>query len=784
MDKQRLVLIGNGMAGVHCIEEIIKVDANKFEITIIGSEPYGNYNRIMLSSVLQGDTKITEIMLHEEDWYKQKGIKLFIGETVKKLDIDKQIIRTDKGREIPFDQLILATGSTPFILPIPGVEKEGVYTFRTIQDCQKIMEAARRSKKAAVIGGGLLGLEAAKGLQNLGLQVHVIHKSSLLMERQLDATASKMLRKELERQGMKFLLAKETKEIIGDLDAKEILFSDGTKVDAEMIVIAAGVQPNCQLARDSGILTNRGILVNEFMQTNIPNIYAVGECAEHEGVVYGLVKPLYKQGAELAKHICGVPGDGYVGSVLSTQLKISGVNVFSIGKLAEDRHSKAITVFNDVDGIYKKMIFQENRLVGSVLYGDIKEAPRLLDIIRKKKDIASVEKGILLSPAITGEDPIASLKPSEMICNCNGVSKGAIIEAVISKGLSTVEQIKQCTKASGACGSCKPLISELLAYTMSDDFDEFVETSPLCRCTSLTEDEVVCQMQKQNLTSAEEIMAKLGWTSLKGCPKCLPALQYYLRMVYPHREVHEDNLIEMATLNGISHRDGTFSVTPQMYGGVTNPKQLRKIADVMEKYQIAKAALTSEQRIQLIGISREDLEGIKKELDMHLGETNSPLIHTVKTTINESNCGCGKHDSLEIAARLDRITECLQTPYRIRVGVSPCIHGEAGSTSKDIGVIAIDGRWEIYVGGSDERRVRAGDLLYVVASPEEVIELSGAFIQYYRETANYLERTWEWIERVGLIHIREVLFDSYFRGQLLNRLKEDSLNRQIILETR
>lgn len=780
MVKDRLVLIGNGMAGVRCIEEILKIDASKFEITIIGSEHHGNYNRIMLTSVLQGDAHLYEIMLQEEDWYWERGIKFFAGETVKNLDINRQLVGTDKGRELSYDRLIIATGSRPFLLPVDGVEKEGVYTFRTIEDCQKIMARAKQVKKAAVIGGGVLGLEAARGLQNLGLQVVVIHKSQLLMERQLDEAASKMLQKELEQQGMNFLLGKETSEIIGDSHAKGILFSDGTKVDAEIIVIAAGVQPNCSLASSSGIPTNRGILVNKFMQTHIPNIYAVGECAEYEGVVYGLVKPLYEQGAELAKHICGIPGEGYEGSILSTRLKISGVDAFSIGNLQEDSYSKAITISNELDGVYKKMIFQENKMVGAILYGETKEAPRVMDFIRKRKRISAIEKGLLFSQPKKEEHSIAGMKRAEIICHCNGVSKGTIIEAVLAKGLSTTEQIKQCTRASGSCGSCKPLLNELLDYTSSSDFDESVESSPLCPCISLTEDEIIFQMQEQNLTSANEIRTELGWTNLEGCPKCRPALNYYLNMMYQLDQVQEKPLFSKEMRSGISMEDGTFSITPEMYGGVTNPQQLREIADIMEKYQIAQAAITSEQRIQLLGIKLKDLDGISRELGKQSGKIKSPLAHSVKTYISENYCGCGKDESIKIAASLDRMTEGLQTPYVFRVGVAPCMHTERGFTSKDIGVIFVEGLWEIYVGGSEERMVRSGELLYIVPTPEEVIEVIAAFIQYYRETAKFSERTWEWMERLGLIHIREILLDFDYRMQLIDHLKEDSTSQQII----
>jgi len=782
MKKEKLILVGNGMAGVRCLEEILKYRPETFEITVFGSESHVNYNRILLSSVLQGGASFDDLTINDRDWYEQHGIQLFTGETVIKIDTDKQIIQTDKNRSHSYDRLILATGSVPFLLPIPGAEKDGVITFRTIEDCQKMIEAANHYQKAVVIGGGVLGLEAARGLVNLGMEVSVVHISSYLMERQLDETAAKMLQKELENQGMKFLLEKVTQEIIGNNRIEGLRFKDGTVVEADLLVMAAGVRPNIQLAKESGIAVNRAILVNDYMETTIPNIYAVGECVEHREMVYGLVKPLYEQGQVLAKRICGIDSKGYEGSVLSTQLKISGVDVFSVGEFQEDKRSKSIKIFDDLEGVYKKLVFQDQKIIGAVLFGDTNERTRLLDMILKKQDVSDVEKVTLFQSSTTGGKSIASMALNGIICNCNGVSKGTIIEAVQAGGLSTVDQVKKCTKASGSCGGCKPLVSELLTYIDSDEFNEVVKQKSMCSCTSLTEDEVVREIQLQSLTSVQEVMEVLYWENEQGCSTCRPALSYYLGMINPEYETSQETLFISEHMNATLQKDGRYFVVPQMYGGMTKAEQLRKIANVADKYGISDLAVTSEQRIHLMGIKQEDLAAVWTDLNMPLSSTYGNRVQNIKTCIGEHVCQCDKQPSLKLSAHLEKRLEFLTTPYRIKMGVSACLHNGAGSTTKDIGVIGMNRGWEIYVGGSSGRNVRAGELLCISATEEDASEIIIGFIQYYRETAKYSERTWQWMDRVGLVHIREVLFDFEPRQLLLERFDEDISLRRSLLE--
>lgn len=775
MEKKKLVLVGNGMAGVRAIEEILSVSKDKFEITIFGSERHPNYNRILLSKVLQGDTKVIDITLNDWDWYKENNIQLYTGETVIKIDSEKKVVITDSGRTEPYDELILATGSLPFILPIPGADKKGVTAFRDIKDTDEMLAASKQYKKAAVIGGGLLGLEAARGLLNLGMDVSVIHLAPYLMERQLDPTAGKLLQTELEKQGMKFLLEKQTQEIFGDDRVEGLKFSDGTELEADLVVMAVGIKPNIRLAKESGLSVNRGIVVNDYLQTDVPHIYAVGECAEHNGIAYGLVAPLYEQGKVLAKAICGVETKPYQGSVLSTQLKISGVEVFSAGDFTEGDDKKAIKVFDEQDGIYKKVVLRGDQIVGAVLFGDSSDGNRLFSMIQKQANISETAKVSILQPIgeEAGGSLVASMTDDEIICGCNGVSKGTIVQAIQQQGCCSVDEIKACTSASRSCGGCKPLVAEVLQHTLGSEFDANAQKEAICGCTTLSRDEVVEEIRAKGLTHTREVMNVLGWSAEEGCSKCRPALNYYLGMVNPTKyEDEKESRLVNERMHANIQKDGTYSVVPAMYGGVTNSQDLRKIADVVDKYEIPLVKLTGGQRIDLFGIKKEDLPKVWEDLDMPSGYAYGKSLRTVKTCVGEQFCRFGTQDSMALGIALEKKFQGLQTPHKVKMAVSACPRSCAESGFKDIGFIGIDGGWEIYVGGNGGTHVRGGDLLYKVKTNEEVMEITGAYLQYYRETANYLERTSAWIERVGLAHVQSILDDKEKRKELNARMEE------------
>ncbi len=774
--KKKLLLIGNGMAGVNVIEHVVKLDRERFDITIIGKEPHPNYNRILLSSVLTGETKLDDIILNDWNWYQEHNISLHTGTTVTGIDPEKRVVYTDTGLTEAYDELILATGSLPFMLPIPGADKEGVIAFRDIKDCETMMETAKSYKNAVVIGGGLLGLEAARGLINLGMNATVVHICDAIMERQLDPTASRMLQRALEQQGMTFLLEKQTAEILGDERVTGVQFADGSSVPADLVVMAAGIRPNTSLAKESGIEVNRGIVVNDYLQTSAPHIYAVGECAEHRGVVYGLVAPLWEQGAVLAKQLCGVPTSPYEGSVVATKLKISGVDVFSAGEFVDQPDTRAVRIHDEWKDVYKKVLVRDNKIIGGVLFGDISENARLFKWVREQAEMtdeihAALAGGGGIAAKDSGCSAVAGMADDELICGCNGVTKGAIVTAIREKGLTTPEEVKGCTGASRSCGGCKPLVTQLLQHVLGADVADASEEA-ICSCTTLNRDQVVQAIREKHLTHTREVMNVLGWNQPEGCSKCRPALNYYLGMVWP--EDHEDERVSRFVnekMHANIQNDGTYSVVPRMYGGVTSAEELRRIADVAEKYEVPLIKLTGGQRIDLLGVKKQDLPSVWAELGMPSGYAYGKAIRTVKTCVGADFCRFGTQNSIGMGIAIEKRYERLQTPAKVKMSVSACPRNCAESGIKDLGVVGVDGGWELYVGGNGGVKLRAGDLLCKVKTAEEVLDITGAYLQFYRETGRYGERTSEWVERIGLAVIRQtVVEDLDSRRQLLERI--------------
>ncbi|WP_336805648.1 assimilatory nitrate reductase electron transfer subunit NasB [Bacillus subtilis] len=765
MKKQRLVLAGNGLAGIRCIEEVLKLNRHMFEIVIFGSEPHPNYNRILLSSVLQGEASLDDITLNSKDWYDKHGITLYTGETVIQIDTDQQQVITDRKRILSYDKFIVATGSSPHILPIPGADKEGVYGFRTIEDCQALMNMAQHFQKAAVIGAGLLGLEAAVDLQHLGMDVSVIHHSAGIMQKQLDQTAARLLQTELEQKGLTFLLEKDTVSISGTTKADRIHFKDGSSLKADLIVMAAGVKPNIELAVSAGIKVNRGIIVNDFMQTSEPNIYAVGECAEHNGTVYGLVAPLYEQGKVLASHICGVPCEEYQGSAPSAALKIAGIDVWSAGKIQEDERTTSIKIYDEQAGVYKKALFVDDKLAGVILFGDTRDKQRLLDSLLKQRDISIVKKQII-EPE-TNSTLFESMPSSETICQCNTVTKGAIEDAVNTKSLTTVEEVKHCTKASGSCGGCKPLVEDLLRYMTNSEYTKPAGTLSFCSCTDFTEDDIIAELQRRPFTNPAEVMNQLGWKTKNGCSKCVPAIQYYLEMLYPGFVQPEPATEE------------TCILIPQMYGGRTNADQLRTIANIIEAYSISDVSITHGQRLKLSGIKPADLPNMKKDLKMPV-YTNEHR-HTLQTI---KACTCGQNRSIQqLAAQIERQLETLPLPAPISISLS-CETDCTDAALQDVGAIRTQAGWDIHIGGVRGTHARSGALFCVTENEDSTAGMIKGLIQYYRETAHYLEAVHQWIDRLGIVHIREVLFEEDLRAQLLESLQTDlSLIQNPTVET-
>lgn len=775
-NKPKLVVIGNGMAGISTVEQILKL-TTQYEITVFGSEPHPNYNRIMLSYVLEGSKTIDDIVLNDWQWYADHGITLHTGTKVAKIDESSKEVVTEQGMRVPYDKVIIATGSNSFILPIPGSDKQGVIGFRDIADCNQMLEAAKTYKKAAVVGGGLLGLEAAKGLVQLGMDVTVVHLMEDLMERQLDHQAALMLRAELERQGIKFKMQAQTVELLGDDRVSGLRFADDTVLEAQFVVMAVGIKPNVEVAKNSGIEVNRGIVVNDYMQTSMENVYSVGECNEHRGICYGLVAPLFEQGMVLAKHICGVETAPYEGSVVSTKLKISGVDVFSTGEFIDGPEHTVIANKDDWKRTYKKILLKDNVMVGAVLYGDITDSAELQKLIKQKTVMTDELYNTLMGTGCCGggakkATSIETMSDEEIVCGCNGVTKGNIVDAVTNQGLTTVDEIKACTGATRSCGGCKPVVEQILQYVLGDGFKTAAKQG-ICGCTTMDRDEIVAEIKAKGLQTTKEIMHVLGWSQPEGCSKCRPALNYYLGMIYPdtHEDEKESRFVN-ERMNANIQKDGTYTVVPRMYGGVTTPEDLKKIADVSLKYDVKVVKVTGGQRLDLIGVKKEDLPKVWEELDMPSGYAYAKSLRTVKTCVGSQFCRFGTQDSMSMGALLERKFERIDYPAKFKMAVNGCPRNCAEACTKDIGIVGNDGGWEIFIGGNGGIKARLADSLCKVKTDEELIEVCGAVIQYYRETGNYLERTSEWVERIGLEHIKAVVVDDLeSRRALMERVE-------------
>ncbi|MCM3206085.1 nitrite reductase large subunit NirB [Paenibacillus illinoisensis] len=773
-NREKLVVIGNGMAGMSTVEQILKL-TSRYDITVFGTEPYPNYNRIMLSYVLEGSKTIDDIVLNDLHWYEDNGITLHTGTTVSRIDADTREVVTNEGTRVPYDKVIIATGSSSFILPVPGHDKEGVVGFRDIADCNMMLEAAKQYKKAAVIGGGLLGLEAAKGLVQLGMDVTVVHLMQDLMERQLDPQASAMLKAELERQGIRFKMGAQTAELIGGERVEGLRFTDDTVLVADFVVMAVGIKPNTIVARESGMEVNRGIIVDDYMQTSLEGVYSVGECTEHRGVCYGLVAPLFEQGMILAKHICGVETAPYEGSVVSTKLKISGVDVFSTGEFLDSPDHTVISHKDDWKRTYKKILLRDNIMVGAVLFGDVTDSAELQKLIKQKTEMTDELYASLMGTGCGGHKKAASVETmaeDEIVCGCNGVTKGTIVDAITNQGLTSVDEIKAYTGATRSCGGCKPVVEQILQYVLGDGFTSGAKQG-ICGCTSLSRDEIVAEIKQKGLQTTKEVMNVLGWSQPEGCSKCRPAINYYLGMIAPdtHEDEKESRFVN-ERMNANIQKDGTYTVVPRMYGGVTTPEELKRIADISVKYDVKAVKVTGGQRLDLIGVKKEDLPQVWAELDMPSGYAYAKSLRTVKTCVGSQFCRFGTQDSMAMGALLERKFERLDLPAKFKMAVNGCPRNCAESCTKDIGIVGNDGGWELFIGGNGGIKARLADSLCKVKTDAELIELCGAIIQYYRETGNYLERTSEWVERMGLVQIRSVVVDNLEeRKALLERIE-------------
>jgi nitrite reductase (NADH) large subunit len=782
MTRPRLVVVGNGMAGCRAVSEILKRDPDRYQITILGAEPRVNYDRIQLSPVLAGEKRFEDIVINDDAWYRDNGITLHVAQKVREIDRKAKVVRAEDGLEVPYDVLLLATGSQPVRLPLPGADLQGVVAFRDLDDVEAMLVAAERpGARAVVIGGGLLGIEAAYGLARRGMRATVVHLMDVLMERQLDASAGSLLEKALENRGVRTILGAQSEAIVGhDGKVRALKLKDGRELACDLLVMAVGIRANAELARGAGLGVDRGVIVNDRMRTSDPSIYAVGECAEHRGVAYGLVAPIWEMCRTLADVLTGDEAAAYEGSMLSTRLKVSGVEVFSAGAFSGTEGSEDL-VFRDAGrGVYKRLVLQGGKLAGAVMFGETTDAGWYFDLMRQGIDVAEMRDTLVFGRAITeglrGLDPssaVAAMADAEEVCGCNGVCKGTITGAIADQGLASLDQVRAVTKASASCGACTPLVEQLLKLTLGDGFQAQTGPKPVCPCTSHGHGAVRRRIVVEALKTIPQVMQALEWSTPDGCASCRPALNYYLLCAWPgeYRDDAQSRFVNERVHANIQ-KDGTYSVVPRMWGGMTSSAELRAIADVADKFAIPAVKVTGGQRIDLLGVKKEDLPAVWADLNsagMVSGHAYGKALRTVKTCVGSDWCRFGTQDSTGLGIRLEKALWGAWTPAKVKLAVSGCPRNCAEATCKDVGVVCVDSGYEIHIGGAAGLDIRGTQVLTKAGTEDEALEIISAVIQAYREDGFYLERIYKWMDRAGLDAIKARIADRDERRRLYDR---------------
>ena len=768
MKKSKLVMVGNGMAGVRTIEELLKIAPDLYDVTVFGAEPHPNYNRILLSPVLAGEQTLDEIVLNSWDWYKDNHITLHAGKKVFEVDRVKRIVRavdTDGAvTEEAYDRLLMCTGSNPFILPIPGKDLQGVIAYRDIADTNAMIDAATKYKKAVVIGGGLLGLEAANGLMLRGMEVTVVHVMPTLMERQLDSVAGKLLQKSLEDRGLKFLMGAQTEALLpgvrpglveGSAGLRQaqperggggrggaIKFKDGTVLDTDLVVMAVGIRPNTELAEKMRLHCNKGIVVTDTLQTvTDARIYSVGECAAHRGIAYGLVAPLFEQAKVAANHLAQFGIGRYQGSLTSTKLKVTGIDLFSAGEFMGGEGTEEIVMSDPFGGVYKKLVIKGDKLVGACLYGDTVDGSYYFMLLRDGRSVSDIRDKLMFGESSIGDTgheghtKAASMPDEAEVCGCNGVTKGTICKAIREKGLFTLDEVKKHTKASASCGSCTGLVEQILMFTAGGDYSATPKTKAMWACTDHGHQAVRDAIRKNKLLTIADTFHFLEWKTPNGCSSCRPAVNYYLISTWP-KDAKDDP--QSRFINERSHaniqKDGTYSVIPRMWGGETTADELRRIADAVDKYKIPTVKVTGGQRIDLLGVKKEDLQNVWKDIGMPSGHAYAKALRTVKTCVGSEWCRMGTQDSTQMGKDLERAMWRMYAPHKVKFAVSGCPRNCAEAGIKDVGVIGVDSGWEMYIAGNGGIKTQEGW---------------------------YLERTVHYVNRVGLDYVKKKILEDH-----------------------
>jgi nitrite reductase (NADH) large subunit len=766
---KKLVVVGNGPVGHRLVEQIVEQGAQDWDITVFGEESRAAYDRVHLTQWFE-QRSAEPLNMVAEGFYENNGITCHVGDKIVSIDLQAREVCAASGTRVSYDKLVLATGSTPFVPPVPGHERDNCFVYRTIEDLEAITAAAENAKVGTVIGGGLLGLEAAKALHDLGLKTHVVEFAPRLMAVQVDDGGGKLLRDKIEELGVSVHTSKNTQQIVdGNDTVHKMCFADDSELETDLIVFSAGIRPQDELARSSGLAIGDrgGIVVNNFCQTSDDSVYAIGEVALWSGRIYGLIAPGNQMAQTAAEHICGRSDTEFTGADMSTKLKLMGVDVASVG----DAHgttegSLSYTYVNEADQVYKKIVVSADKqhLLGAVLVGDAEEYGNLLQFALNKITLPDQPDSFIL-PNIDGSANVMgadALPDTAVICSCNNVSKGELVSATAG-GCCTLGELKESTNAATGCGGCTALVTQVMNHELEKL--GFEVNTDICEHFAYTRQDLYNLVRVESIRSFDELLHRHG--SGHGCDICKPAIASILATCWndyvledAHHGLQDTNDRYLANMQ----KDGTYSVVPRVAGGEITPEKLIVLGEVAKKYDLY-TKITGGQRIDLFGARAEQLPAIWEQLiaaGFETGHAYGKSLRTCKSCVGSSWCRYGVQDSVGMAVALENRYKGLRSPHKLKMAVSGCTRECAEAQCKDVGVIATEKGWNLYVAGNGGMKPRHADLFATDLDDETLVKYIDRFFMFYVRTADRLQRTSVWMENLegGLDYLRKVIIDD------------------------
>lgn len=764
--RRTVLVVGNGMVGHRFCEQLLACDqGGRYRLVVLGEEPRAAYDRVHLTSYFK-DRSADKLSLGPTGFYAASGIDLRLGVKARRIDKALRQVTTDDGRVVAYDVLVLATGSAPFVPPVPGVDRRGVFVYRTIEDLDGIIAHAAGARRVAVIGGGLLGLEAARAVHDAGLETHVIEVAPRLMPRQLDAAASALLEGTIRGLGVHLRVDTKVMRIVGSEAVTGIELGTGEVLEVDMVIFSAGIRPRDELARAAGIAVGDrgGVIVDDHLQTSDPSVFAIGEVALHRGMIYGLVAPGYTMAEALSKRLTGTEAS-FDGADLSAKLKLLGTDVATFGDpFVDAKSARALVTEDQVRGVYKRLVLSGDgkQLLGGILVGDASDYGRLVHLMRSKTTLADPHTDLGFGGGAAGTT-LYTLSDDAQVCSCNNVSAGAIRLKIRNEEATTVADLKACTRAGTGCGGCLPLVTNILDAELAASGRAVKRV--LCEHFAFTRQELFEIMASRRLTSFAAVLAEHGQGS--GCEICKPTVASILASLYnepildrSHRSLQDSNDRFLANIQ----KNGLYSVIPRIPAGEITPDKLIVLGQVAKKYGLY-SKITGGQRIDLLGARIEQLPAIWEELiaaGFESGHAYGKALRTVKSCVGSTWCRFGVQDSTGFAVFIENRYKGIRSPHKIKGGVSGCVRECAEAQSKDFGLIATERGYNLYVCGNGGSSPRHADLLVSDVDEETVIRYLDRFLMFYIRTADRLTRTSTWLDKMegGIAHLRRVIVED------------------------